>query len=64
MVGEALSRSSSVIVHSQYARKKLVAVHGDHVGAKVAVIPHFAKKMPISATGRRAARSAPIRTAC
>ena len=57
MVGEVLSRSSSVIVHSQYARKKLMAVHGDDVGAKIAVIPHFAKKMPISASQAGAPRA-------
>lgn len=54
MVGEVLSRSSSVIVHSQYARRKLMAVHGEEVGAKIAVIPHFAKKIAMS--GSRQAR--------
>jgi hypothetical protein len=50
MVGPVLSRSLSVIVHSQYARNKLIAVHGDGCHSKIAVIPHFAKKMTIASS--------------
>ena len=52
MVGEVLSRSRSVIVHSDYARKKLTAVHGEAACSKIEVIPHFAKK--ISVTSKQA----------
>jgi glycosyltransferase involved in cell wall biosynthesis len=54
MVGQVLSRSLNVIVHSQYARNKLVAVHGREYEAKIAVIPHFAKK--VAMTSSREAR--------
>jgi glycosyltransferase involved in cell wall biosynthesis len=45
MVGEVLSLAKRVIVHSHYARKKLVALHGASVGEKIDVIPHFAPDM-------------------
>jgi glycosyltransferase involved in cell wall biosynthesis len=50
MVGQVLSRSLSVIVHSQYARNKLIAVHGREYESKIAVIPHFAKQMAIASS--------------
>lgn len=43
MVGEVLSRSRRVIVHSDYARRKLAATHGAEAAEKLVVIPHFAK---------------------
>ena len=55
MLGEVLSRSLSIIVHSQYARKKLIAVHGEAVAPKITVIPHFAKKLDVT-TSRQARR--------
>jgi glycosyltransferase involved in cell wall biosynthesis len=55
MAAEVLSRSLSVIVHSQYARKKLIAVHGEAIASRIAVIPHFAKKLAVT-TSRQARR--------
>lgn len=55
MAGEILSRSQRVIVHSEFARRKLAAVHGEQAAAKIAVIPHFAKR-PAVATSRQARR--------
>jgi glycosyltransferase involved in cell wall biosynthesis len=48
MVGEILSRSRRVIVHSEFARKKLAAVHGSALASKIDVIPHFAKAMDVT----------------
>lgn len=56
LVGEVLSRGSRVIVHSAYARNKLMAVHGEAFGEKIDVIPHFAPmlKADEQAAARRA----------
>jgi glycosyltransferase involved in cell wall biosynthesis len=49
MTGEVLSRARHVIVHSNFARNKLIAVYGESVGARIAVIPHFAKQLAVTA---------------
>lgn len=51
MVGEVLKLSRGVIVHSEYARRKLAAIHGAQAAAKIAVIPHFAPKLKVSDYG-------------
>ncbi|AMJ61158.1 glycosyltransferase family 4 protein [Bosea sp. PAMC 26642] len=56
MVGEVLKLSRSVIVHSEYARRKLAAVHGAQAASKISVIPHFAPKLKV--TDHEAARAA------
>jgi glycosyltransferase involved in cell wall biosynthesis len=56
MAGEVLRLARSVIVHSEYARRKLVAVHGQGVAERIAVIPHFAP--PLKAGPRAASRQA------
>ncbi|WP_342362798.1 glycosyltransferase family 4 protein [Terrarubrum flagellatum] len=50
MVGEILSRSRRVIVHSEFARRKLAAVHGEQAASKISVIPHFAKRLKINSS--------------
>jgi glycosyltransferase involved in cell wall biosynthesis len=42
LIGEILSLSKRVIVHSRFARNKIAAVYGDEAAAKVDVVPHFA----------------------
>ncbi|MBN9062953.1 MAG: glycosyltransferase family 4 protein [Rhizobiales bacterium] len=54
MVDEILDTSDHVIVHSDFARKKLIATYGAGAGEKLTVIPHFAK--PIPAASSRQAR--------
>ncbi len=53
-IGEVLALSSRVIVHSEYARKKISAIHGSMARDKIDVIPHFAPKL--KAEGHSAAR--------
>jgi len=47
MTSEVLRRADAVIVHSEYARRKLAAVHGAEATKHLAVVPHFAKKLSI-----------------
>lgn len=54
MVGDVLSQSSRVIVHSEYARKKLAACYGGAAADKIDVIPHFAKALRTSRAEARA----------
>jgi glycosyltransferase involved in cell wall biosynthesis len=51
MIGEVLDRANRVIVHSEYARRKIHAVHGAAAEGKIDVIPHFAKPSPYVMAG-------------
>jgi hypothetical protein len=54
MVGEILRRASAVIVHSDYASRKIKAMHGTVADGKIEVIPHFAKPaLPASTQAAR-----------
>lgn len=54
MTGEVISRSRQVIVHSEYARRKLQATYGVAAEGKITVIPHFAKSLTVTAEEARA----------
>lgn len=54
MLGEILARARRVIVHSEFARRKIAATHGEEAAAKIAVVPHFAKRP--ATTSRQARR--------
>ncbi len=47
-VGEILARSRAMLVHSDYARRKLEAVHGAEACRHISVIPHFAPPLKIA----------------
>ena len=54
MIGEILRRASAVIVHSDYASRKIRAMHGAVADGKIEVIPHFAKPtVPASSQAAR-----------
>lgn len=55
LAGETLARSSAVVVHSDFARRRLRLMHGPRATAHVVVIPHFLPPAPMPA--RAAARS-------
>lgn len=54
MVGDVLSRSDRVIVHSDYARRKIAACYGESAAGRIDVVPHFAKALTMTRAQARA----------